>query len=80
MKNVKQAQTYFYRVILDTVTDVTAFHRTAASCKGEVYLVGEDLKISAKSLLGAHLARVAWDKLYVEADFDCYGVFKKFIV
>ena len=80
MKNVKQTQTYFYRVILDTVTDVTAFHRTAASCKGEVYLVGEDLKISAKSLLGAHLARVAWDKLYVEADFDCYHLFEKIIV
>ena len=80
MKNVKQKQVYCYRVFLDTVTDVTAFHRIAASCKGEVYLVGENMKINAKSLLGTHLARVAWDKLYVEADFDCYHLFEKIIV
>jgi phosphocarrier protein len=52
MKNVKQAQTYLYRVVLDTVSDVNAFNRAATACKGEVYLVGENMKINAKSLLG----------------------------
>jgi hypothetical protein len=79
MKNVKQ-KIYFYRVNLDTVTDVACFHRAATACKGEVYLVGENMKINAKSLLGAHMARVAWDELYVEADFDCYHAFEKFII
>ena len=80
MKNVKQAQTYLYRVVLDTVSDVNAFNRAATACKGEVYLVGENMKINAKSLLGAHMARVARDELYVEADFDCYHAFEKFII
>ena len=86
MKNVKQAQTYLYRVVLDTVSDVNVGAtdyfgvEEEAPCKGEVYLVGENMKINAKSLLGAHMARVAWDELYVEADFDCYHTFEKFII
>lgn len=79
MKNVKEKQLYQYRVVLDTVSDVNLFNRLASTCKGEVYLVGENMKINAKSLLGAHMARVAWNELYVEADFDCYHLFQQFI-
>ncbi len=80
MKNVKQIQKYVYRIVLDTASDVNAFTAAASLCKGEVYLVGEHMKINAKSLLGVHMARVAWNELYVEADFDCYHVFEKFIL
>ena len=82
MKSVKNLQqhTYQYRIVLDTVSDVNAFNRIASACPGEVFLVGEDMKINAKSLLGAHMARVAWDVLYVEADFDCYSAFERFII
>ena len=38
------------------------------------------MKINAKSLLGTHLARVAWNRLYVQADFDCYRVFERYIL
>ena len=79
-KNLQQKQTYQYRIVLDTVSDVNAFNRIASACPGEVYLVGEDMKINAKSLLGAHMARVAWDVLYVDADFDCYNAFERFII
>ena len=33
----------------------------------------------AKSFLGVHLARMAWNEIYVETDFDCYFDFEKFI-
>lgn len=80
VKSIRQSCSYQYRVVLDTVSDVNEFNRIAHSCEGEVYLVGENMKINAKSLLGAHMARVAWDVLYVEADFDCYHKFERFIV
>ncbi len=79
MKTTKQKQTYLYRVVLDTVSDVNEFNRIASSCEGEVFLVGENMKVNAKSLLGTHMARMAWDELFVEADFDCYHTFEKFI-
>ncbi len=79
MKSTKQKQTYLYRVVLDTVSDVNEFNRIASSCEGEVFLVGENMKVNAKSLLGTHMARMAWDELFVEADFDCYHTFEKFI-
>ena len=80
VKNLQQSCAYQYRIVLDTVSDVNAFNRIASACPGEVFLVGEDMKINARSLLGAHMARVAWDVLYVEADFDCYNAFERFII
>ncbi len=79
MKMTNQKQTYLYRVVLDTVSDVNEFNRIASSCEGEVFLVGENMKVNAKSLLGTHMARMAWDELFVETDFDCYHIFEKFI-
>ena len=37
-------------------------------------------RLSANSILGVYLAKVAWDEIYVEADYDCYFEFRKFIV
>lgn len=79
MKTTNQKQTYLYRVVLDTASDVNEFNRIASACEGEVLLVGENMKVNAKSLLGTHMARIAWDELFVEADFDCYHMFEKFI-
>lgn len=79
MKNISLTQ-YSYRVALETAGDVNAFCALANTCGGEVYLVGAGMKINAKSLLGTHLARVAWDRLYVQTDFDCYRVFERYIL
>ena len=79
MKNIGLTQTYCYRIALETSRDVYGFCRAANTCQGEVYLVGEGMKLNAKSLLGTHLARVAWNRLYVQTDFDCYRVFEKYI-
>lgn len=80
VNQLQEKQRYQYRVVLDTANDVNVFNRIASTCQGEVFLVGENMKINAKSLLGAHMARVAWDALYVESDFDCYRLFEQFIV
>jgi hypothetical protein len=79
MKNISLTQ-YSYRVALETARDVNTFCALANACKGEVFLVGAGMKINAKSLLGTHLARVAWNSLYVQTDFDCYRVFEKYIL
>lgn len=76
----ESVQTYLYRIELDTVSDVNEFNRIASTCEGDLFLVGENMKINAKSLLGTHMARVAWNELYLEADFDCYGKFARFIL
>ncbi len=80
MKNIGLTQVYSYRVALETASDVYAFCAAANTCKGEVYLVGAGMKINAKSLLGTHLARIAWNRLYVRANFDCYRVFERYIL
>jgi hypothetical protein len=71
---------YRYRIVLDTTADVLDFNRIATKIKGTVLLVGEDLSLNAKSFVGVHMARIAWDELYVESDVDCYNDFKKFII
>ena len=71
---------YRYRIELDTTADVLDFNRIASKIKGDVLLVGEDMKLNAKSFIGVHMARIAWDELYVESDVDCYNDFQKFII
>ena len=45
---------------------------------GLVQLFGKH-RLNAKSFLGLHIARMTWNEIYVEADFDCYFDFNKFI-
>ena len=72
--------TYRYRIALDTVADVVNFNKIANGIKGDVLLVGEDMRLNAKSFIGVHMARIAWDELYVESDTDCYNDLQKFII
>ena len=71
---------YRYRIALDTNADVIEFNRIANKISGDVLLTGEDMKLNAKSFIGVHMARIAWDELYVESDTDCYHYLEKFII
>ena len=71
---------YLYKIDLVTASDVAEFNKIATKCPGNVYIVnGENgkKKLNAKSFLGVHLARMAWNEIYVETDFDCYFDFEK---
>lgn len=73
---------YLYKIELVTASDVAEFNKIATKCNGNVYIVNGAngrKKLNAKSFLGVHLARMAWNEIYVETDFDCYFEFEKFI-
>ena len=76
----EEKRKYVYQIELDTIQDVKEFNRIATSCKGSLYIIGKNMKVDARSLLGTHVASMAWDELYLEADFDCYQQFKQFIL
>ncbi len=68
-----------YKLRLKSTADVIAFTRKAAKCPYDIYLVSGHHRLSAKSFLGAALARLSWDEVWVEADRDCYFDFERFI-
>jgi len=73
---------YRYKIELVTTSDIAAFNRIAEQCRGNVTIVsGPDgrHRLSARSFLGVHLARLTWNDVYVETDFDCYHDFARFI-
>jgi hypothetical protein len=80
MTKTETRLTYRYRIALETNADVIEFNRLANKVKEDVLLVGEDMILNAKSFIGVHMARIAWDELYVESDADCYHSFEKFII
>ena len=55
------------KVALETMSDVCQFVNIATSVSEPVLLVGEDLKVSAKSLLGA-LYTMEWAEVWLRAD------------
>ena len=71
---------YLYRVNLVTGADVLEFAKISSRAQGKVYVVSGDRRLSANSVLGVYLAKVAWNEIYIEADYDCYFDFRKFIV
>ncbi|MBR3424360.1 MAG: HPr family phosphocarrier protein [Clostridia bacterium] len=77
---MNRAYRYLYRVNLVTGADVLEFTKIASRAEGKVYLVSGDRRLSANSILGVYLAKVAWDEIYVEADYDCYFESRKYIV
>ena len=70
---------YRYRIELVTSKDVTEFNRIATKCPGNVTIVNGKYRLNAKSYLGVHVARMTWNEMYVETDFDSYFEFQKFI-
>ncbi|MBO5778935.1 MAG: hypothetical protein J6R82_05155 [Clostridia bacterium] len=72
-------QKYLYKINLDTGADVARFNRIASHISGKVMLVSGNRRLNAKSFLGVHLARMAWDEIWVECDSDCYFELREFI-
>lgn len=77
---MNKAYRYLYRVDLVTGSDVIEFVKIASKAEGKVYLVSGNKRINANSILGVYLAKAAWSNVCVEADYDCYFEFRKFIV
>jgi len=71
---------YLYKIELVTNGDVVEFSKVATKFPGKVYLVNGNKRLNAKSFLGVHLAKIAWDEIYIESDENCYFDFRKFIV
>ncbi len=70
---------YRYRVHLDSVRDVLEFVRIATKTEGHLELVNGRRRLSATSFLSVALARISWDEVILEADYDCYFDFENFI-
>ncbi|MGM9637737.1 MAG: HPr family phosphocarrier protein [Eubacteriales bacterium] len=70
---------YLYKINLVTGSDVAEFVKIASHIDGKVWLVCGDKRLSAKSILGVHLARMAWNEIYVESENDCFFELRKFI-
>lgn len=70
---------YLYRINLVTGSDVLEFVKIASHIDGKVWLVSGNKRLSAKSVLGVHLARMAWNEIYVESDTDCFFELRRFI-
>lgn len=73
---------YRYRIELVTTADIAEFNRIAEQCRGSVAIVSGTNgrhRLSARSFLGVHLAKVTWNEMYIETDFDCYRDFARFI-
>ena len=67
------------KVALETMSDINAFVAITGTVPQPVYLVGEDLKVSAKSLLGA-LYTMEWDEVWCECETDIYHKIQQFVV
>ena len=74
-----EKQTVRYRIALKSTADVIAFTRTAMKNPHELFLVNGHHRLSAKSFLGVAVARISWEEIWLEADYDCYFDFEKFI-
>jgi len=70
---------YLYKVELVTTSDILEFTKIACKCKSDVTLVNGKHRLNAKSFLGVTLAKISWNEMYVETEFDCYFEFEKFI-
>lgn len=71
--------TYRYPLDLKGIQDILEFTHAASKCPGEVTIVNGHHRLSAKSFLSVMLAKISWDSVTVECDFDCYFEFEKFI-
>ena len=67
------------KIELVTMSDVITFVNIATSIKEPVYLVGEDFKVSAKSLLGVRYS-MEWNEIWCECEKDIYTKIEKFVI
>lgn len=67
------------KISLDTLERVNAFVTVTSAVKCPVYLVGDNLKVSAKSLLGA-LYTMEWGEVWCECECDIYQLISEFVV
>jgi hypothetical protein len=67
------------KVELQTMNDVSQFVNITTQIAEPVYLVGNDFRVSAKSLLGA-LYTMEWEDVWCECERDIYTKIEKFVV
>jgi hypothetical protein len=66
------------KVYLETMNDVAQFVAIATQVDAPVYLVGNDFRVSAKSLLGA-LYTMEWEDVWCECEKDIYSKIEQFV-
>lgn len=67
------------KVALETMSDIYEFVSLVSKIEEPVFLVGEEFKVSAKSLLGA-MYTMEWQEIWCECEKDIYGKISKFIL
>ena len=67
------------KVELETMSDVSEFVAIVSRVEEPVYLVGDDFKVSAKSLLGA-VYTMEWSEVWCECSRDIYHRIYQFVV
>ena len=67
------------QIALDTMSDGTEFVNIVSRVAAPVHLVGDDFRVSAKSLLGA-IYTMEWNEVWCECDEDIYHKIAKFVI
>lgn len=70
-----------YKIILDTVSDVTTFVKNVSTEKDAKITVTDNsgLRVNAKSLMGM-LYALEFDELWCESDTEIYEKIRQFVV
>ena len=68
------------KIRLETLSDVHRFVKIATAHSGDIHITdGNDLRVSAKSLLGTIYA-MEFDNIWCESEEDIYHAIEKFII
>ena len=67
------------RVELDTLSEVREFVKAVTAVAAPVHLVSDNLRVSAKSLLGA-MYTMEWAEVWCECEEDIYNRIAKFVI
>ena len=70
-----------YKIILDTVSDVTTFVKNITSVADAIVTVTDNrgLRVNAKSLMGM-LYALEFDELWCESDTEIYEKIRQFVI
>ena len=69
------------KINIDTESAAARLVGLATRVEGKVYLTdGNNMRVSAKSMLGAIYATMDFNEVWLESDVDHYSLFKEFIV
>ena len=74
-----QRTQFSYRIKLNSMPEIMEFCKIAESSPSPVTLVNGHHRLSARSFLSVVLAKISWDEIRIEADYDCYFDFEEFI-